>query len=67
MASAGKNVLLIVLLCSSESLFAQNDSVFNGEKLFSFKLYNVELSKNIHLPIAAGDKRFSLFIFLSPE
>lgn len=67
MVSARKRRLLIIFVCCFEGVFAQNDSVFTAEKLFSFRLYNAGVAENIHLRAADGGKPYSLFIFLSPE
>ena len=66
MVSEIKSGLLIALICCFESVHAQNDSVFNSKTLSSFALFNAGTATSIHLP-NASDKKFSLFIFLSPE
>jgi len=67
MVSEKKTALLIILIGCFGNVFAQNDSVFNSKTLSSFRLYNTGTAKNIHLPGEGAGKRFSLFIFLSPE
>jgi thiol-disulfide isomerase/thioredoxin len=59
-------LLLLGIYCLTE-LSAQNDSVFNGNTISSFKLYNTNQDKSIFLTEQNIGKPFSLFIFLSPE
>ena len=67
MISSRPAFLLSLAICCFTELPAQNDSVFNGSTISSFRLYNTTEDKSICLPEQKTGKLFSLFIFLSPE